>query len=108
MDWHEEFRELCAAASAGELSDHEQAKLTAHLAGCADCRRLKSEYESAAIAVAAALADSHLGDPGEGVSDSSWSVKQAEEKFFGGLAQEDRLGSVVSSQRGNAAGGRRH
>lgn len=107
MSLHEEFRELCASATAGELSDNEQAKLTAHLAVCADCRRLKSEYESAAVAGAAAFAESHPADAGEVVSDASWSVEQAEEKFFARLAEEDRR-SVVSSRVEKAAGGRRH
>ena len=108
MGSHEEFRELCAAATAGELSDHEQAKLSAHLAVCPDCRRLKREYESAAIAGAAALAESHWADSDEVVSDPSWSVAQAEEKFRERLAREDRLRSVVSNRGEKAGGGRRH
>src|SRR5262252_2240616 len=108
MDWHEEFRELCAAASAGELSDDEQAKLTAHLAACADCRRLKSEYESAAAAGVAALAESHLPYGDEVVGESSWSVEQAEERFFKRLAEEDRSLSTVSSRRHKVTEGGRH
>ena len=90
MGSHEEFRELCAAATAGELSDDEQARLTAHLAFCADCRRLMSEYESAAVAGLAALAESHLPGGDEVIGESSWSVEKAEERFFKRLAEEDR------------------
>jgi anti-sigma factor RsiW len=38
MGPHEEFLELCATATAGELSAAEQAKLNAHLAVCPECR----------------------------------------------------------------------
>ena len=59
MGSHEEFFELCAAATAGELSIGEQARLNAHLALCPECRRAKSEYEAAAIKGAAAITDGH-------------------------------------------------
>jgi hypothetical protein len=36
MGPHEEFRELCASATAGELSVDERAKLEAHLGECSD------------------------------------------------------------------------
>jgi len=106
MDSHEEFRELSAAAAAGELSDDEQAKLTAHLAACADCRRLKSEYESAAAAGVAALAESHLTYGDEVVGEPSWSVEQAEERLFKRLAEEDRL--LFTPSRHKVTEGGRH
>ena len=94
MGSHEEFRELCAAATAGELSSDEQAKLTAHLAVCADCRWLKSEYESARAAGVVALAESHSPDGDEVTGEASWSVEQAEERFFRRLAEEDQSRSA--------------
>jgi hypothetical protein len=47
MEPHDEFLELCAVTTAGELSEPEQAKLRAHLAGCAECRQALKEFEAA-------------------------------------------------------------
>jgi hypothetical protein len=44
---HEEFRELCAVSTSGDLTEEEQKKLQAHLAGCTECRRALSEFEAA-------------------------------------------------------------
>jgi hypothetical protein len=94
MESHEEFRELCAAATAGELSGDEQARLNAHLATCPECRRVLREYESAAAKGMAALAEAHEIASKEG-PDSSWSTEEAEAAFFKRLDKEpDRLASV--------------
>jgi hypothetical protein len=86
MDSHEEFLELCASATAGELSADEQLRLNAHLAGCADCRRAMSEYEAATrIATPAIL---HDFTAKEEAVDGSWSVENAEAAFFKRLDKE--------------------
>jgi peptidoglycan hydrolase CwlO-like protein len=46
MEPHDEFRELCAIATSGELSEHEQRKLRAHLTGCPECRQALKEFEA--------------------------------------------------------------
>jgi len=86
MGSHEDFLELCAAAVAGELSLEEQARLDAHVAGCADCRRAMSEYETAARTGVAALAQ-EFASKDEAV-DGSWSVESAEKAFFKRLDKE--------------------
>jgi hypothetical protein len=107
MGPHEEFRELCAAATAGELTDAEQTRLSAHLAVCADCRRLKSEYESTAAAAGVGFAESALANPGEIVFETAWSVEQAEERFFKKLAEEEQYHTARSKiEHKFASGGR--
>ena len=61
MDPHEEFLELCAVSTSGELTEEEQKKLKAHLAECAECRQALREFE-AAVDVGVPLLSSHLGD----------------------------------------------
>jgi hypothetical protein len=59
MEPHDEFRELCAIATAGELSEQEQRKLKAHLIGCPECRQALKEFE-AVVDVGVPLLASHL------------------------------------------------
>jgi len=92
MGSHEEFRELCAAATASELSADEQAKLDAHLSVCPDCWKAMSEYEMAAGKGMAALAE-ELAPREREDSDSSWSVERAEKAFFRRLESEQGLES---------------
>ncbi len=104
MGSHEKFLELCAAATAGELTRDERARLDAHLAICFDCRRAKREYEAAAIKGLAALAGNH--DPkDQEIDDKSWSVEKAEATFFERLDREqedsgsDRVANDPSEEK---------
>jgi predicted nucleic acid-binding Zn-ribbon protein len=47
MEPHDEFLELCAISTSGELSELEQRKLREHLAGCPECRQALKEFEAA-------------------------------------------------------------
>jgi anti-sigma factor RsiW len=47
MEPHDEFIELCAVSTSGELSEQERRKLEAHLAGCAECRQALREFQAA-------------------------------------------------------------
>lgn len=53
---HEEFLELCAVSTTGELSEDEQAKLKEHLAECSACRQALEEFEAVADVGAPLLA----------------------------------------------------
>ena len=87
MESHEEFRELCAAATAGELSADEQVRLNSHLATCPECRRVLREYELATVKGITALAEEHDTASKE-ARDSSWSTEEAEVAFFKRLEKE--------------------
>src|SRR5258708_16054978 len=53
---HEEYLELAAISTAGDLTDAEQAKLRDHLTICADCRQALQEFEAVANMAAPVLA----------------------------------------------------
>jgi hypothetical protein len=85
---HDEFLELCAVSTSGQLTEEEQRKLQEHLAVCASCREIVQQYGtvvSKAIPAIAANETTSLAD-----SDSSWSEEQAEKALFQRIEQEDR------------------
>ena len=88
MAVHEEFLELCAAATAGELTAAEQTKLDSHLAECAECRRAMREYQLAAQHGMAALASQFAPEDKE--LDDPWPVGRAEAAFFQRLETEEK------------------
>ena len=94
---HEEFLELCAAATAGELTADEQARLEAHLAACPECRQAKREYEVASLHATSALASEIA--PEESQIDSSWSVEEAEKAFLKRLDSEKESSKADAERR---------
>jgi len=83
---HDEFLELCAVSTSGQLSEEEQKRLQEHLAVCPACREALREYESVvneAIPAIGAEQPSRI-DPGPG-----WSQSRAEKALFDRLAKED-------------------
>lgn len=46
MELHEEFLQLCALSTSGELSPEEEARLQRHLVGCLECRQALREFET--------------------------------------------------------------
>jgi len=56
---HDQFLELCALSTSGELTEEEQKALRAHLAECSDCRQALKEFEAAAC-IGVPLLHSHL------------------------------------------------
>lgn len=101
---HEEFLQLCAAATAGELTCDEQRRLDAHLGTCAQCRRTMEEYEVAAqhaVALASQFA------PEETEPDRSWSVEEAEKAFLKRLPAETNSPEVATKSTETAKLGQR-
>jgi anti-sigma factor RsiW len=83
---HDEFLELCAVSTSGQLSEEEQNRLQEHLAVCPECREALRQYESVvhdAIPAIGAEQSSRI-DPGP-----AWSQSRAEKVFFERLAQEE-------------------
>ncbi len=94
---HGEFLQLCAAATAGELTADERRRLDSHLATCAECRRTMREYELAAQYGAAALASQFAAEKTE--PDRSWSVRKAEKAFLKRLLVETKSSEVTTESR---------
>jgi hypothetical protein len=107
MTPHEEFLELCAAATAGELNPGEQANLDAHLTECAECRKAMREFEIASRHGVAALVSELAPEKTE--TDNSWSVEKAEEAFFKRLDKEagDQTAEVDKDERTSPSRGQR-
>lgn len=85
---HDEFLELCAASTTGDLSDDEKKRLGEHLAVCSSCREVLRQYESIASEVIPAVAAHEA--PERVPADSSWSEEKAEKALFERLAREEK------------------
>lgn len=81
MDEHEHSKELCALASHGLLSVHEQEQLDQHLKTCDSCRLFKSQYSVIGEqGMAFLLAEEELTDEAK-----SWDNKAARERLRSSL-----------------------
>jgi len=95
MGPHEEFLELCAVSTSGELTEGEKTKLQKHLAGCPQCREALKEFQAAAEISAplfAAEASGELPPKAE-----TWSVEAAQAAFGKRLAREKNAPSSEPS-----------
>jgi hypothetical protein len=96
MGPHDEFLELCAVSTTGELTADEQAKLHAHLAGCPECREALQQYEAVTDRAVPALAPELAREADESApsaSDVGVPKGTPEAAFFERLAQEENAGS---------------
>jgi len=92
---HNEFLELGALSTSGELTREEQKRLQEHLAVCALCSAVMKQYEAVVSKTIPALAP----DPEYSESDPSWSQEQAEAALFQRLALEEELGEESGRER---------
>jgi hypothetical protein len=87
-DPHQEFQELCALSTTGELTVEEWARLTEHLAHCESCREAKRQYEGLIATTIPALgAESAGNDDGEDAP-GGWSLEEAEATLMESLRDE--------------------
>jgi len=89
---HDEFLELCAASTSGDLTDDEQKRLKEHLAICASCREALRQYESIVSDVIPAIAASEEPIARRQKADN-WCPEQqehSERALFDRLALEEK------------------
>jgi hypothetical protein len=88
QDPHEEFQELCALSTTGELTAEEWARLSEHLIGCDACRETQRQYERVIAAAIPALAAESGADEDIENAPGSWSIEEAEGRLMKSLDRE--------------------
>ena len=86
---HDEFLELCAVSTSGELTEEEQKRLKEHLAVCSSCREALRQYQSVVDRAIPAIAARE--EPEKEKQDPSWSQDRAEKALFDRLAREQKV-----------------
>ncbi len=90
---HDEFLELCAVSTSGQLTQEEQKRLQEHLAVCGSCREAIRQYEGVvADAIPSMAADEVPEDLEAG---PAWSQQSAEAALFDRIAQEESTQRAV-------------
>ena len=101
---HDEFLELCAVSTPGDLTDDERKRLQEHLAICSSCRESLRQYQSIAGNVIPAIAASD--ELARIENHDSWSPKQqdqAEKALFDRLAKEEKHPPGETGRNGAAS-----
>jgi hypothetical protein len=94
---HDEFLELCAVATSGQLTDEEQKKLGEHLAACSSCREAMQQYEAVVEHAIPVIAAKETSDHGE--LDRDWSLDEAEAALFARIGREEKSPRQVREDR---------
>ena len=97
MSPHEEYLELCAVSTSGELTEEECRKLDEHLSGCASCREALKEFQETVKTAVPAIADGLPHDDPR--PDMTWSLDKPEAMLFERLSKEDRQAGSRRSQK---------
>lgn len=82
---HEEFVQLCALSTSGELSDEEWIRLEQHLLECPSCRERKRQYESVVSNLLPALAEASDRSRSAEDDPATWSIESAEASLMSAL-----------------------
>jgi len=101
---HDEFLELCAASTSGELTDDEQKRLQEHLAICASCQEALRQYESIVSGVIPVIAAIEKPERAERVD--AWSQEQqeqAEKALFDRLARKEKHPPAETGKRNGSS-----
>ena len=89
---HDEFLELCAVSTSGQLTEEDQRRLREHLVACSSCRDALQQYE--AIIRHAIPAMGAEETPQNLEAGSRWSEKQAESALFERIARDVGGGGI--------------
>ena len=84
---HDEFLELCAVSTSGQLTEEDQRRLQEHLAVCSSCREALQQYEAIIRHAIPAMAADETPENLE--AGPRWSEKQAESALFDRIAREE-------------------
>ena len=84
---HDEFLELCAISTSGQLTQEERRKLQEHLAVCPSCREAAKQYEAVVAHIIPSIAAEEVPDDIE--PGPFWSEQRAEAALFDRIAQEE-------------------
>jgi hypothetical protein len=87
MSPHEEFLELAAAVTSGELNEDERRKLDEHLAICSSCRESLKQFKTTILTAVPVLASEVPHSDTEASTD--FSLSKAEARLFERLNQKD-------------------
>ena len=89
---HDEFLELCAVSTSGQLSEEDQRRLREHLVVCSSCREALQQYEAIIRHAIPAMAAEET--PQNMEAGSRWSEKQAESALFERIARDEGGGGI--------------
>ena len=103
---HDEFLELCALSTSGELNEEQQNRLREHLVVCSECREAFREFESVVHDTIPGIGAEQLSEQSSRIDPGpSWSQSKAEEAFFERLAREEKEESAGTRKKNGVPGG---
>jgi hypothetical protein len=84
---HDEFLELCAVSTSGQLSEEDQRRLQEHLAVCSSCREALQQYEAIIRHAIPAMGAEEIPENLE--TGPRWSEDQAESALLDRIARQE-------------------
>jgi hypothetical protein len=89
---HDEFLELCAVSTSGQLSEEDQRRLQEHLVVCSSCREALQQYEAIIRHAIPAMGAEETPENLE--AGPHWSEKQAESALYERIARDEGGGGI--------------
>jgi hypothetical protein len=89
---HDEFLELCAVSTSGQLTEEDQTRLREHLVVCSSCREALQQYEAIIRHAIPAMGAEETPENLEAGGD--WSEEQAESTLFKRIARDEGGGGI--------------